>query len=309
MVVLIRPSFPFTLFPYLETYHPFLDRSFFWSKGRWWIALGESKTTIAQVVEREGGKNPLLEITLESEESIKELSFLLGFDENPLPFYQLGEKDPVMSNIIKEFYGARIPRSRSLFEAAVTTILEQQISMKVASTLRKRLVERWGGGPFYREGEATFAFPTPGDIAKSSPFELREIGTSNAKARTIYQLAKMIEEKEIDPEFWKTLSSSQVVDALAHLPGIGLWSAQFIVARWMPVSDCFAPSDLGLRKAISFFYQGSDHPVSAIDAQEILHRFSPYERWAGWYLLMAIEKEKSSSLGSYFPSMEERRFY
>lgn len=303
---IVRPPFPFTLFPYLETYHAFLDRSFFWSEGRWWIALGEEKVEIAQVVEKGEGRNPLLEITSESEGAAKELSSILGFSEDPLPFYRLGERDPVMSEIIEEFYGARIPRSRSLFEAAVTTILEQQISMKVASVLRKRLVEEWGPGPFYREGETIFAFPAPRDIAKISPEELRGIGMSGAKARTIHQLANLIEGKEIDLVSWKTLSSSQVVDFLVQLPGIGLWSAQFIVARWMPANDCFAPGDLGLRRAIGFFYGGSDQPVSTTDAQEVLRRFSPYERWAGWYLLMAIEKEKSPSPGSYTPVTGER---
>ncbi|HOQ51649.1 MAG TPA: hypothetical protein PK233_07445, partial [Candidatus Atribacteria bacterium] len=112
---IIYPSFPFTLFPYLETYHPFLDRSFFWSKGRWWIALGERKVEIAQVAEKGDGRNPFLEITVESEETVEEVSSILGVNEDPLPFYQLGEKDPVMNEIIEEFYGARIPRSRSLF--------------------------------------------------------------------------------------------------------------------------------------------------------------------------------------------------
>ncbi|MDK2896363.1 MAG: DNA-3-methyladenine glycosylase [Candidatus Atribacteria bacterium] len=294
MVTLVRSSFPFTLFPYLETYHPFFDRSFFWSKGKWWIALRESRVEVAEVREKKEGGSTLLEITLESEETMKELSSLLGLNENPLPFYRLGEKDPVMREIIEEFYGARIPRSRSLFEAAITTILEQQISMKVASALRKRLVEKWGQGPLYQEGETIFAFPTPRDIAEISPTELRKIGMSGAKAQTIHRLAKMIEEKKIDPASWKELPSPQVVDFLTNLPGIGLWSAQFIVARWMPANDCFAPSDLGLRKAIAFFYRGSDIPVSTTDAQEILKRFSPYERWAGWYLLMAIEKEKNS---------------
>jgi len=303
---IIYPSFPFTLFPYLETYHPFLDRSFFWSKGRWWIALGERKVEIAQVAEKGDGRNPFLEITVESEETVEEVSSILGVNKDPLPFYQLGEKDPVMNEIIEEFYGARIPRSRSLFEAAVTTILEQQISMKVASVLRKRFVEEWGRGPLYREGEAIFAFPASRDIVKTSPEELRKIGMSGAKARAIHRLTEMIEEKEIDPEFLKTLPSSQVVDFLTHLPGIGAWSAQFIVARWMPTNDCFAPGDLGLRKAIGFFYQGSEHPVSTADAQEILRRFSPYERWAGWYLLMAIEKEKGSpSRDSSFQIIEK----
>jgi len=258
-------------------------------------------------VEKGDRENPLFEITLEREENMEGVSSMLGFDEDPFLFYQLGQKDPIMSKIIEEFYGARIPRSRSLFEAAVTTVLEQQISMKVASVLRKRLVETWGRGPFSREGEEIFAFPAPWDIAKTSPEELKKIGMSSAKARTIYRLAEMIEEKEIDPESLRRLSSSQVVDFLTRLPGIGLWSAQFIVARWMSTNDCFAPDDLGLRKAIGFFYQGSEHPVSTADAREILKRFSPYERWAGWYLLMAIEKEKSSpSRNSSFQIIEER---
>ena len=75
--------------------------------------------------------------------------------------------------------------------------------MKVASVLRKRLVEEWGPGPFYREGETIFAFPAPRDIAKISPEELRGIGMSGAKARTIHQLANLIEGKEIDLVSWE----------------------------------------------------------------------------------------------------------
>ncbi len=72
-------------------------------------------------------------------------------------------------------------------------------------------MEEWGRGPLYREGEAIFAFPASRDIVKTSPEELRKIGMSGAKARAIHRLTEMIEEKEIDPEFLKTLPSSQVV--------------------------------------------------------------------------------------------------
>ncbi len=62
---------------------------------------------MAQVAEKGDGRNPFLEITVESEETVEEVSSILGVNEDPLPFYQLGEKDPVMNEIIEEFYGAR----------------------------------------------------------------------------------------------------------------------------------------------------------------------------------------------------------
>ena len=80
---------------------------------------------------------------------------LLGAPFVLQPFYDRAARDPVLAPIVGRLRGFRPPLSPDPFEALVTSITAQQVSLFSAVAMRNRMVERFGA----RVGEA-WAFPT-----------------------------------------------------------------------------------------------------------------------------------------------------
>jgi DNA-3-methyladenine glycosylase II len=62
--------------------------------------------------------------------------YLFNMNLDLKPFYKAVKGDRVMSKITQELRGLRSPSTAIVFEALVDSIVEQQISLKVAWTLR-----------------------------------------------------------------------------------------------------------------------------------------------------------------------------
>jgi len=139
--------------------------------------------------------------------------------------------------------GLRLPGAFSPFETAIRAILGQQVSVAGASTLAARLVQKFGEPIEVGVAGLTHLFPTPGQLAGSSPEEIAQIGLPLARAKSITSFAQAIASKSI------SLTSGLEEKSLTVLPGIGPWTAQYILMRCIADPDAFPSGDLGLLKA------------------------------------------------------------
>jgi DNA-3-methyladenine glycosylase II len=75
-------------------------------------------------------------------------------------FYQDIDEDGVIELIINQLIGLKNPITPTIFESLVDSIIEQQISLKVAHTLQDRMIIRFG---YYIEinGSEYYSYPTP----------------------------------------------------------------------------------------------------------------------------------------------------
>ena len=147
--------------------------------------------------------------------------------------------------------GTRLPGSFNAFEMAVRAVLGQQITVKAAKTLAARLAASYGKTLQTSIDGLTHVFPSPVDIlALDGPIEnyLGPIGIIATRARTIRELAKALEQGEIDlgicaqPEI--------EMKKLMAIPGIGSWTAGYIAMRAMGWPDAFLETDAGIKKAL-----------------------------------------------------------
>jgi 3-methyladenine DNA glycosylase/8-oxoguanine DNA glycosylase len=81
---------------------------------------------------------------------------LLGDEFELPPFYAWTEGQPVLAGIVARLPGFRPPLVPDPFEALVTSITAQQVSLFSAFAIRNRLIERFGD-----RGELAYAFPSP----------------------------------------------------------------------------------------------------------------------------------------------------
>jgi AraC family transcriptional regulator of adaptative response / DNA-3-methyladenine glycosylase II len=144
---------------------------------------------------------------------------------------------------IAKIPGLRVPGAWDGFEMAVRAILGQQVTVKGATTLAGRLVERFGERLADPEGALTHRFPSAARLASA---DLASIGLPAARAASIRALAAAVAKGALDLSAPAGLEP--MVEALTAIPGVGPWTAHYIAMRAGREPDAFPASDLVLRK-------------------------------------------------------------
>jgi AraC family transcriptional regulator, regulatory protein of adaptative response / DNA-3-methyladenine glycosylase II len=143
--------------------------------------------------------------------------------------------------------GLRVPGAADSFELAMRAILGQQVSVKGASTLMSRLTETFGEPMETDHPQLTRLAATAQRVAQATPAAIAKIGLPLARATTIHLLARQVADGTllIEPE----ADVRSLTRQLLELPGIGPWTAEYIVMRAVHWPDAFPASDLVLRRA------------------------------------------------------------
>jgi DNA-3-methyladenine glycosylase II len=201
-------------------------------------------------------------------------------------FYEEIKADITMSHIAQKLYGLKNPTTPTVFEAIVDSIVEQQISIKVARTIEERLAKKFGDR-LDLDGESYFVFPTPQNLANADAVEIRLCGLSQRKAEYIKEAAQLIAEGKLDLEHMKNHSSpEQIIAELDDIRGIGIWTAELTMLRGMQKLDALPADDFGIRRVISRYYCAGK-PIKAAEAREIANVWGRWKGLAAFYLIVA----------------------
>jgi len=170
---------------------------------------------------------------------------MLGLHVDLAGFYELAASDPRLAGLVQRFLGVRPPRFASVFEALVNAVACQQLSLAVGIHLLNRLAAVYG--PEVALRGATPGFPTAERLAAAEPSHLRRLGFSLAKARTIIGLARGVGSGTLDLDALVQAEDERAVSALVSLPGIGRWSAEYVLLRGLGRLGVLPGDDVGAR--------------------------------------------------------------
>jgi AraC family transcriptional regulator of adaptative response / DNA-3-methyladenine glycosylase II len=173
-----------------------------------------------------------------------------------------------------EARGLRVPGAADTFELAIRAILGQQVSVKGASTLMSRLTEAFGTPMQTDHPQLTRLAATAERIAQATPSVIAKIGLPLARATTIHTVSSRVADGSlnIEPEADVRALTRQLLD----LPGIGPWTAEYIVMRAVHWPDAFPASDLVLRRSA-----GDLSPAKLLRAAE---QWRPWRAYAAMHL-------------------------
>lgn len=209
---------------------------------------------------------------------------LFNLDLDILPFYEAVKGDRVMSMLTERLRGLHSPTTQTVFEALVDSIIEQQISLKVAWSLERRVIETFGD--VLRINDKTYyAFPRPVMLAVASVEQLRNCGLSMRKAEYIRDSAKLIADG-LDLESLRDYDDNSIIEELSRIRGVGVWTAELTMIRGMQRLDAIPADDLGLRRCISHYYCG-DRKITGSEARKIAEKWKGWRGLASFYLIMA----------------------
>ena len=209
---------------------------------------------------------------------LEHVSFLLGLPFDVAGFWAWAQDEPVLRALASPLAGFRPPLQPDPWEAVVTSVTAQQVSLHSAFAVRARLVERLGT-PYTH----AWAFPPRERVADASDADLVAVGFSRRKAEYVLGLARA----ELDLAALRSLPDDQVVEVLAAQRGLGRWSADWFLARALGRPNAWPAGDLGLRKAVSHFY-GEGGMLEEAEVRELGERFGPWRNLAAHVLLAGL---------------------
>ncbi len=193
---------------------------------------------------------------------------LLGFEFDLAAFSSWAAEER-LAPLVARFAGYRPTLAPEPFEMLVGAITAQQVSLFSALAIRNRLVGRFGK----RVGRV-WAFPERGRLAAASEEDLFSLGFSRRKAEYVIGLAR----SDVDLDALALLPDEQVKQQLTALRGLGEWTADWFLARYLGRPRAWPAGDLALRKAVRALY--GDVDVRAVGA-----RFEPFQNLTAHYLL------------------------
>ena len=186
--------------------------------------------------------------------------------------------DRVIGPLLAARPGLRVPGTWDPYEIGVRAIVGQQVTVAGASTLAGRLVERHGKRlPAPAAPGLTHTFPPPSTLAAG---DLDGIGLTRTRARAVGAFAAAVAADRVRLD--SSLPLDELVAAIAGVPGVGPWTAQYIALR-MGQPDALPASDLGLRRALADPAAGSALP-SAADVSARARAWRPWRALAAVHL-------------------------
>ena len=195
--------------------------------------------------------------------------FDLGADPAAIALHFDGH--PALRVVSRRHPGVRVPGAWDPFEIAVRAVVGQQVSVQAATTIMKRIVERFGedaAEDAAHNGGLRFLFPSPERLAAA---ELN--GMPARRCRAVRALAAAVAESRLSLGSGHSLE--ETLAALRTIPGIGDWTAQYIAMRGMGEPDAFPAGDLILRRAAG---QSTE--------KELIRAAEPWRPWRAYAAML-----------------------
>lgn len=237
---------------------------------------------------------PRLDYTLRSDRPIAagveraardRLGFYLSLDDDLRPFYAIGAADPAFAPIIRRRHGYHQVTFLTPFENACWAILTQRTPLPVARRHKEALIERFGRRLLV-DGVAHVAFPEPADLTAPSPDDLAALLGNARKAAYLSAAARAF--GQVDEAWLRAGPYDAVADWLRAIPGIGPWSAAFVLIRGLGRVERLSFAEPALLAAAGRVYGPAAADPAALAA--IAADYAPWQGYWAHYLRVGAEE-------------------
>lgn len=191
----------------------------------------------------------------------------------------LAKSDSKLAAVIKKYGPCKIEPHSNHYAELIDSIISQQLSVKAAATIHRRVLSIFGG-----------KVPTPEQLIDVDTEKIRACGVSYAKAGYMKDLAAHIIDGRLDMEHIAKLPNDDVIEQLTAVKGIGEWSAHMFMIFSLGRLDILPVGDLGVRKAAMQLYKLPELPKNDdLESLSKKHQWTPYESVAAWYLWQSLD--------------------
>jgi DNA-3-methyladenine glycosylase II len=251
-----------------------------------WRLAGQ--TVVAQIQAAAGG-GAALDVTLASPEPVTEevrlaaadrVGFYLSVDDDLRALDETARQDPGFAPVAARLRGYHQVKFGSPTEQLVWAILAQRTPMRAAREAKLRLM-RHLNEPVTAFGHELLPFPSLEQLAGLPEAELAGLAGSERKGAYLAGTVRGLQ--DIDESFLRHGDYRQVQETLQTLPGIGPWSAVFVMIRGLGRTEVL-PQEPELIRVASKAYGRS---LTAADLVPLAEPYAPYQGYWAHYLRAA----------------------
>ena len=191
------------------------------------------------------------------------------------PFKHL-KKDKVMEFLINVF-GDKIDIKDRYFsnyaKAIAELIIEQQISFKVAISIKKKFND-------------LISDKSNNEILEIDDNKLKSIGISRMKVKYIKNVYQYFLDSKID---FDSLGDNKIINELITIKGVGSWTAEMFLIFILFRENIFSKKDIALLNSIKLNYDIKNLSNERLD--ELIKSWDPYNTYASLLLWKSIEEK------------------
>ena len=184
-------------------------------------------------------------------------------------------KDKKLSRILENAEALEVVPKKNICLSLCSSIMSQQLSVKVAQVLYNRFIELLGSND-----------PQPEQITDLTYDQLRGIGLSNAKVTYVQNVARFAVEKGMDHAVIDKMENEEVINYLTEIKGVGRWTVEMLLMFTLARPDVFAMDDFGIQQAMIKLYKIDPENKKEMKQKmlKISSKWSPYRTYACLHL-------------------------
>jgi DNA-3-methyladenine glycosylase II len=179
-------------------------------------------------------------------------------------------RDEFLAPIIPTIEMPDFNPSFDVYADLIESIVSQQLSVKAAATIYKRLLDKMPQG-----------YPHPEYIQELTLEEMRAVGLSGQKSQYIKNVAAFAQERDLLTHDWAAMTDEEVLAMLTSIKGVGVWTVQMILMFTLDRPDVFPEGDLGIQHAMAkLFKLDLKSKTLKKDMVTLSERWKPYRTYA-----------------------------
>lgn len=205
-------------------------------------------------------------------------------DADLAPFYAYARQHPALHTLIEPLYGLHTFQADTFFEAVALTVIEQQITLKMAQ-MAERWLLHWANDSITYEGATYYTFPDPLKLAACTIDDLIPMKITGIRIKVILDIAKQIASGALDLEGLRDHPREVVYPALMNLRGIGHWTAAWAITRALGDYLLVGRADVALRAAVNHYFYGLSGRCEPETLESTFNAYGEFAGVAGYYTL------------------------
>jgi len=211
---------------------------------------------------------------------LRRIGVYLSLDDDLLRFYRLIDSDPPFVAVRRELYGYHQVKFLTPFENACWTILSQRNILAVAQHMKRTLIREFSA-PAELDGMDYWPFPGAKEVAQASVEDLTRLLRNSRRAEYIHAAAAAF--SQVGESFLREAPYDEASRWLRDIPGVGDWSAAFIMIRSVGRMERIPYGDRTLMRIAGHVY-GNGRPLSADEVQRLADHYGDLQGYWAHYL-------------------------
>jgi DNA-3-methyladenine glycosylase II len=180
-------------------------------------------------------------------------------------------KDKKLKKLIETVELTVLKPKKYIFIEMVSSIISQQLSVKVADVIFTRFMALYNNH-----------MPLPEDVLATEYDILKAIGLSNQKTQYILNIAEFATKNNLEYKHLQKMDNETLIAYLTQIKGVGRWTVEMLMMFALARPDVFSLGDYGLQMGAKKLYNLDDSNKKEFlnNIEQLSKKWMPYRSYA-----------------------------